>query len=92
MAPVGEVLFAQIHYRTNQATCLFLPQLFIGARTVEQARDNLLAGGWRLPEEALTWLNTISHLPDRYPESMEKNIHERRNGAVKMPSLGVPLK
>jgi len=59
----------------------------IGARTVEQARDNFLAGGWRLPEAALTWLNTISQLPDRYPESMEKNIHERRNSAVKMPSL-----
>jgi len=59
----------------------------IGARTVAQAHDNLLAGGWRLPAEALARLNQVSHLPDRYPESMEKNMHERRNSAVKMPSL-----
>jgi len=59
----------------------------IGARTVAQAHDNLLAGGWRLPVEALARLNQVSHLPDRYPESMEKNMHERRNSAVQMPSL-----
>ncbi len=59
----------------------------IGARTVAQAHDNLLAGGWRLPAEALARLNQVSHLPDRYPESMEKNMHERRNSAVQMPSL-----
>jgi aryl-alcohol dehydrogenase-like predicted oxidoreductase len=59
----------------------------IGARTVEQARDNLKAGGWRLPGEARGRLTGISALPMRYPKSMEHNIHERRNSAVKMPSL-----
>ena len=59
----------------------------IGARTAEQARDNLLAGGWRLPADALARLNAVSQLPDRYPASMERNMHERRNSAVKMPTL-----
>ncbi len=59
----------------------------VGARTVEQARDNFLAGGWKLPAEALERLNTISHLPARYPRAMEANMHERRNSAVKMPRL-----
>jgi aryl-alcohol dehydrogenase-like predicted oxidoreductase len=58
----------------------------IGARTVEQARDNLQAGYFSLEASALERLNAISHLPDRYPESMEKNMHERRDSAVKMPS------
>lgn len=59
----------------------------IGARTVAQARDNLLAGGWRLPKDALARLNEVSALPPRYPKSMEANMHERRDSAVKMPSL-----
>jgi aryl-alcohol dehydrogenase-like predicted oxidoreductase len=59
----------------------------IGARTVEQARDNLHAGGWQLPQGALDQLSQISTLPSRYPKSMEANMHERRNSAVKMPSL-----
>jgi aryl-alcohol dehydrogenase-like predicted oxidoreductase len=59
----------------------------IGARTVEQARDNLLAGGWHLPPAALERLNQVSNLPFRYPRSMQENMHERRNQAVKMPSL-----
>ncbi len=59
----------------------------VGARTVEQARDNLLAGSWRLAEEALTRLNDVSRLPDRYPKSMECNMHERRNNAIKMAVL-----
>ena len=59
----------------------------IGTRTVEQARDNLKAGGWRLPQEALDRLTSISELPMRYPKSMEYNIHERRNSAVKMPTF-----
>lgn len=56
----------------------------IGARTVEQAHDNILAGSWQLPPAALQRLNTISHLPQRYPRSMEDNMHERRNGAVQV--------
>lgn len=59
----------------------------IGARTVEQARDNFLAGGWDLSADALARLNAVSHLPERYPKAMEANMHERRNSAVKMPSL-----
>ena len=60
----------------------------IGARTVDQARDNILAGEWRLPEDALERLNRVSELPERYPLSMEKNMDERRASAVDMPSLG----
>ena len=59
----------------------------VGARTVEQARDNFGAGGWSLPANALNWLSDVSHLPDRYPKSMEYNMHERRDGAVEMPSF-----
>lgn len=59
----------------------------IGARTVEQARDNLKAGGWHLPENALKRLNEVSFLPHRYPRSMEEGMEERRNRAVNMPSL-----
>jgi aryl-alcohol dehydrogenase-like predicted oxidoreductase len=59
----------------------------IGARTVDQARDNFKAAGWQLPAEALARLNQVSVLPPRYPKSMEYNMHERRNQAVKMPSL-----
>jgi aryl-alcohol dehydrogenase-like predicted oxidoreductase len=59
----------------------------IGARTLAQAEDNLRAAGWQLPAEALEKLNTISALPPRYPRSMEANMHERRNSAIKMPSL-----
>ncbi|MCB0125045.1 MAG: aldo/keto reductase, partial [Caldilineaceae bacterium] len=43
----------------------------IGARTVAQARDNMLAGGWTLPADALQRLNEVSKLPARYPRSME---------------------
>ncbi len=59
----------------------------VGARTLKQARDNLAAGGWKLPAEALSRLNDVSRLPDRYPKSMEANMDERRDGAVKMPSM-----
>ena len=60
----------------------------IGARTMAQARDNLLAGSFRLGEAALARLNAVSHLPERYPASMENGMHERRNAAVKMPAWG----
>ena len=59
----------------------------VGARTVAQASDNFGAGGWVLPAEALNRLNAVSRLPDRYPKSMEFNMHERRDDAVEMPSL-----
>jgi aryl-alcohol dehydrogenase-like predicted oxidoreductase len=59
----------------------------IGARTLAQAEDNLRASGWSIPADALEKLNKVSELPARYPRSMEANMHERRNNAVKMPSL-----
>jgi aryl-alcohol dehydrogenase-like predicted oxidoreductase len=58
-----------------------------GVRTVEQLRDNAGATGWRLEGDLLERLNEVSHLPDRYPESFEVNMHERRNAAIDMPSL-----
>jgi aryl-alcohol dehydrogenase-like predicted oxidoreductase len=60
----------------------------IGARTLDQARLNLLAAGWRLPADALAALNQVSQLPMRYPKSMQWNMYERRDQAVKMPVLG----
>lgn len=59
----------------------------IGARTVAQARDNMLAGSWKLPADALQRLTSVSQLPLRYPRSMEDPMPERRNSAVKMPIL-----
>lgn len=60
----------------------------IGARTLEQARLNLFASGWRLSADALAALNQVSQLPMRYPKSMQWNMYERRDQAVKMPVLG----
>lgn len=65
-----------------------ITSVIIGARNVAQARDNMLAGGWQLPAEALARLNEVSALPLRYPSLMEHNMHERRNQAIDMPSLG----
>ena len=59
----------------------------VGARTLAQADDNLRATGWSLPADALDKLNKVSAPPLRYPRSMEANMHERRNSAIKM---GVP--
>ncbi|MEZ4866233.1 MAG: aldo/keto reductase [Caldilineaceae bacterium] len=59
----------------------------IGARTVEQARDNFRATGWKLPAEALARLNQVSTLPHRYPRFMEEGMDVRRNSAIKMPTL-----
>ena len=58
-----------------------------GARTLEHARDNLLAGSFALDAATMERLNEVSHLTHRYPEAMERNWHERRDGAVRMPSL-----
>ncbi|NKB65638.1 MAG: aldo/keto reductase [Candidatus Latescibacteria bacterium] len=64
-----------------------ITSVIIGARTLEQARDNMLAGSFRLEGAALEKLNQISYLPMRYPEEMEKNMDERRAEGVDMPSL-----
>ena len=61
-----------------------------GVRTAEQLRDNVGASGWRLEGELLERLNEVSKLPDRYPESFERGMGERRASAVDMPSLGRP--
>jgi len=58
-----------------------------GVRCAKHLQDNVGATGWRLEEETLKRLNEVSHLPDRYPESFEKNIYDRRENAIKMPSL-----
>ena len=58
-----------------------------GVRTAEQLRDNVGATGWQLEGEPLTRLNETSHLPDRYPESFEKTMVQRRDSAINMPSL-----
>lgn len=63
-----------------------LTSAIVGVRTADQLRDNLGATGWRLKDEALETLNRVSHLPDRYPESMEKNMSERRAQAVRQVS------
>ena len=47
----------------------------------------MLAGSFRLPDEARARLDEVSHLPHRYPEAMEANMHERRDDAVNMPAL-----
>lgn len=56
----------------------------VGARHAEHLQDNLGAAGWKLEEAELQKLNKVSYLPDRYPEAMEKNMHERRDSAVDM--------
>ena len=54
-----------------------MTSVIVGARHTEHLRDNLGAAGWRLEGDALQKLNEVSYLPDRYPEAMEKNMHER---------------
>jgi aryl-alcohol dehydrogenase-like predicted oxidoreductase len=60
-----------------------------GARTAAQFRESLGVDGWTLPDEIRGHLDEVSRLPDRYPESFEKNMHERRNKAVRMARLPV---
>ncbi len=64
-----------------------ITSVIVGARHIGHLRDNLKAAGWRLHRDAEQKLNDVSHLPDRYPEAMEKNMHERRDSAVDMPHL-----
>ena len=64
-----------------------MTSVIVGARHAGHLRDNVGASGWKLEGDALQKLNEVSHLPDRYPEAMEKNMHERRDSAIDMPSL-----
>ncbi|MEM7031977.1 MAG: aldo/keto reductase [Chloroflexota bacterium] len=59
-----------------------ITSVIIGARTLDQLRDNLAAGNWTLDGEPLDRLNAVSQLPERYPKSMEKVMISRRNDAV----------
>ncbi len=61
-----------------------ITSVIVGARTTDQLQDNLGCADFQLEGEGLSRLNEVSHLPDRYPEAMEKNMHERRDSAVKM--------
>ncbi len=56
--------------------------VIIGARTQEQAQDNMGATDWQMPPEALKRLNTVSFLPHRYPRSLESAMVARRANAV----------
>ena len=64
-----------------------ITSVIVGARHATHLQDNLGASGWKLEGDPLHRLNEITQLPDRYPEAMEKNMHERRNNAVDMPHL-----
>jgi aryl-alcohol dehydrogenase-like predicted oxidoreductase len=57
--------------------------VIVGSRNAEQLDENMNTADLKLDDDHLQKLTEVSHLPDRYPESMEKNMHERRNGAVK---------
>jgi aryl-alcohol dehydrogenase-like predicted oxidoreductase len=57
----------------------------VGARSVKQLESNLGALDIRLDGESLERLNKVSHLPDRYPESMQKDMYLRRDDAVRTP-------
>ena len=54
----------------------------VGSRTARQLEDTLGAATWSLHTEAAEKLSTVSHLPHRYPEAMQANMHERRNSAL----------
>ena len=64
-----------------------MTSVIVGARHAGHLRYNLGAAGWQLHGDTRQKLNDVSHLPDRYPEAMEKNMHERRDSAVDMPHL-----
>ncbi len=63
-----------------------ISSVIAGVRTAEQLQDNLGAAGWKLQGDWLEKLNLVSHLPARYPESFEYNVHLRRESAIKIPA------
>ena len=48
--------------------------VIVGARTVEQLKDNINVSNWTIPPELKSRLDEVSYLPDRYPEKNWKNI------------------
>jgi len=63
----------------------WMTSVIIGARTAEQARDNLGAAGWTLPPEILARLDAVSAPRRRYPRAMEDGMAARRAAALKVP-------
>ncbi len=61
----------------------FITSAIVGARNAGQIADSLQAAGWRLPDVARERLDAVSHLPHRYPRSMEDGMAARRDAAVK---------
>ncbi|MAM92611.1 MAG: aldo/keto reductase [Opitutaceae bacterium] len=61
--------------------------VIVGARNIEQFRNNLGSCQIQLTPDQSERLESVSRLPMRYPKSMEFNMHERRDNAVEMPSL-----
>ncbi len=51
--------------------------VIIGARSADQARENLKAAGWSLPDEARTALDEISRPAPRYPKDAEVTRGQR---------------
>jgi aryl-alcohol dehydrogenase-like predicted oxidoreductase len=56
-----------------------MASVIIGARTPEQLEDNLGATGWRLSDEELDKLNTVSAPPEAYPYRMMQVYGGRKN-------------
>jgi len=61
----------------------FITSAIVGARNAAQIAGSLGAAGWRLPDDVRTRLSTVSHLPHRYPRTMEADMAQRRDAAVK---------
>ncbi len=56
----------------------------VGARTTAQFQRNLGALELELPEAVRARLDEVSHLPDRYPESFERDMPARRANAIRI--------
>jgi aryl-alcohol dehydrogenase-like predicted oxidoreductase len=64
-----------------------ISSVIAGVRTDNQLADNLGATGWRLEGVWFEKLNKVSHLPDRFPQNFEFDVHLRRINAVKIPAM-----
>lgn len=64
-----------------------ITSVIVGARNIEQLKDNIKVSGWSIPADIKTTLDQVSHLPDRYPEKMEKHMQKKRDDALNMPVI-----
>jgi len=64
-----------------------ITSVIVGARNLKQLEDNIKVSNWSIGAELKSLLDKVSHLPDRYPEKMEKHMQKRRDDALDMPSL-----